>query len=217
MCDNKRKWWRKHMKLCWKGKRVHDDKMMCEIDGWWNRGEVRDSRELWCGGSKRGTLNKWRFEKRRTGFAIGGSDWDRSRNRSIDDNGAVFLLIRAAGNWLSNMLRHVGLGRIQEEWGGPSFTKFGHGIGSGCCHLGEVHIGNLFCKRSNEDRRVFVDRRGKQGGLWCLEDVWKRFRHMWQEKISLCSSRSFMFRFGWGLEVVCLHFYTCSLDNQNWR
>ena len=86
---------------------------MCEVDGQWNRGEVRDSRVLWCDRSRRWALNKWRFNKRRAGFAIGCGDQYRSRNRHVDDDSAVFLLIRATGDWLSNMLRHIRLSQIQ--------------------------------------------------------------------------------------------------------
>ena len=55
----------------------------------------------------------------------------------------------------------------------PSKAVIGVGpeMGSGCCHLREVHIGNLFCKRSNEDKHVFDGRKGKQEGLWYLEVV----------------------------------------------
>ena len=89
--------------------------LMCEVDGRWERGEVRNSRESWCGGSRRRSLNKWRFDEMRVGFAIGDSDWCRSRNGSIDDDGAVFLLIRTAGDWLGNVLRHVGLNQIRKR------------------------------------------------------------------------------------------------------
>ena len=56
-----------------------------------------------------------RFDERRAGFAIGGGDQYRSRNRHVDDDSVVLLLIRATGDWLSNVLRHVRLNRLQKE------------------------------------------------------------------------------------------------------
>ena len=48
------------------------------------------------------------------GFAIGGGGWNRSRDRSVDNDGVVLLLIRATGDRLIGGLRHVGLDQI---WG----------------------------------------------------------------------------------------------------
>ena len=191
---------------------------MCEISGWWNCKRNRDGGRVWNGWGKRWCLKRWGFYKRRVGFAIRGNDWHRSGDRGIDDDdGVVLLLVRATGNWLSNVLRHVGLNQLQRKWVRLLFTKFGHGTGSGCCCPEEVQIGNLSCKRSNEGKCVFDDRKEKQGDLWFLEDVQRRFQHMWHEKRFLCNNRTFMFRVGWGLEVAHLRFYMCPPGNRNWR
>ena len=177
---------------------------MCRIDGWWNCRRNRDRGRVW---NRRGALKKWGFDKRRAGFAIRGSDWCRSGNGSIDDNSVVFLLVRATGN-CEQCVETCQVEPIMEGMSWAVIYQVWSWNGQWLLSSQGSPNWESFLQRSNEDKHVFSKKKGKRENLWCQEGVYKWFWHMWWERMFLCSNRSFMFRIGWGLEVVHLHFYT---------